>query len=337
MDLKKMVETSILTAAFIVITIIATSIGIGFFGYYDFVVPIFFSYIYIKNGLKYSFMSFLVSFVLLIMLLGNPVLNILLIQGSLVGIVCGIIICKSYNVEEDILYISILCVLSLFIFDFVIRFFTNVSLVSNLGELTKELNSMADYLTRMMISNNIGNGVVDIERIKNLYTQDKVRIAFYLGNMFMSFASAFIIYFYTLFLSKRTKCDLGDKKYKHNLFKILILDRKSTFLNQKVFYILIAYSIIVETLKYTGINIGNEYIRASVFTIQYLSILFIFRDSILILEAKFRKKGKNTKFFRVIIIILLLFLPKIIIWLVIIFGVLGDIKGDYRKWSSYDN
>ncbi len=196
---------------------------------------------------------------------------------------------------------------------------------------------MADYLARIMISNNIGSGVVDIERIKNLYTQDKVRTAFYLGNMLMSFASAFIIYFYTLFLSKRTKCDLGDKKYKHNLFKILILDRKSTFLNQKVFYIMIAYSIIVEALKYTGINIGNEYIRASVFTVQYLSILFIFRDSILILEAKFRKKGKNTKFLRVLIIILLLFLPKIIIWLVIIFGVLGDIKGDYRKWSSYDN
>ena len=70
-SVKRLTEAAILSAAFIIITMVALSTGLGYGLYLDFGVPIIFALIYFRCDLKYTFMCGISSVLLILFVLGN--------------------------------------------------------------------------------------------------------------------------------------------------------------------------------------------------------------------------------------------------------------------------
>ena len=102
-SVKKLTEAAILSSAFIIITMIALSTGIGYGIYLDFGVPIIFALIYFRCEFKYTLMCGISSVILILFVLGNFAAALLVSQSFLMGLLCGYLISKSSEVFEKML------------------------------------------------------------------------------------------------------------------------------------------------------------------------------------------------------------------------------------------
>ena len=93
-SVKKLTEAAILSSAFIIITMIALSTGIGYGLYLDFGVPIIFALIYFRCDFKYTFMCGISSVILILFVMGNFAAALLVSQSFLIGLICGYLISK---------------------------------------------------------------------------------------------------------------------------------------------------------------------------------------------------------------------------------------------------
>lgn len=107
-SVKKLTEAAILSSAFIIITMIALSTGIGYGLYLDFGVPIIFALIYFRCDFKYTFMCGISSVILILFVMGNFAAALLVSQSFLIGLICGYLISKSSQLFDDLFIGSIM-------------------------------------------------------------------------------------------------------------------------------------------------------------------------------------------------------------------------------------
>ena len=117
-SVKRLTEAAILSAAFIIITMVALSTGLGYGLYLDFGVPIIFALIYFRCEFKYTLMCGISSVILILLVLGNFAAAILVSQSFLLGLLCGYLIAKKFLVlksTENFNYYQLIILLDFFL------------------------------------------------------------------------------------------------------------------------------------------------------------------------------------------------------------------------------
>ncbi|MEG0250354.1 MAG: hypothetical protein RR561_05780 [Peptostreptococcus sp.] len=336
--IKPMVEASILTSIFVVLTLACTAIGLGFFGYYDFLVPVFFAIIYIRCGWKYSSLSVIISILITFFILGNPITPIMLIQGSIIGLFTGYILLNMDELGNEIIVVSILSLLMLFVFDYIMRTFTNVSLVSNFDEFSKEMYLFIDKVSKMLNSGESGKSSIQIlDNYRQMLASDTIKQSFFFSFSLISFGSGVIIYFLTMIASKKIKLDFYGKKYKLKLIGSLKRNVRFIYSSRKLFIIMIVYILFAELLKVFKVSSGIEYVDGFIFSLEYLFAIFTFKDSMVIIENKMIAESasvKQAKRYRILIIILFFINIKIMYIAAVVSYLVNDWNGKYRALFS---
>ena len=100
MDVKKFTEASMLSSAFVVLSVLCIGLGFGYLGYIDFVVPAFFGIILLKCNLKYTIMSCVSSLILIIFVIGDLPSGIMMSQNMILGMVIAYFIKKDESIFD---------------------------------------------------------------------------------------------------------------------------------------------------------------------------------------------------------------------------------------------
>lgn len=332
---KLMIDASILTSIFIVLTLISNGLGLGFLGYYDFLVPVFFAIMFVKTNWKYSALSVVVSAVVLLFVLGNPISPIMVIQGAFLGIAVGVALTKFDCIGDEIVFTSVVSLFILFIFDFILRAFTNVSIVSNFGEFSKEMAQVIN--TAIEIAGEKGTNkeaISFLESYKSMIGSDFIKQVFYFNFGLMSFGNGFIVYFLSLILIKKLKLTIKEHSYKLNLVSSLKKNIRLIFSGRKSFMAMIIYILLAEILKAIKFETGLSYLDGIIYSLEYIFMIFTFKDAVVIVENKMIAESgslKTVRLYRVFMIIALLVNAKLMYAAAIINYIINDKDGKYRN------
>lgn len=334
-NIKAMIEASILTSIFIVITLISNLLGIGFLGYYDFLVPVFFAVIYIKTGWKYSSLSVIASSIVLLFILGNPISSIMVIQGAILGISTGFILSRFDCIGDEIIFVSIISLFTLFIFDFILRTFTNISIVSNFSEFSKDMSQIIDKSISMINSNGGNDKAISIlENYRAMIGSNMIKQTFYFVFGLTSVGSGIIVYFLTLISVKKLKISIPGHSYKLNMIGSMKKNIRFVLSSRKMFIIMIVYVLFAEILKFIKFKTGIEYIDGIIFSLEYIFTIFTFKDSIVITENKMISESgsiRSVRWYRVFMVVALLFNVKLMYIVAVVNYMINDKDGKYRS------
>lgn len=91
---RKLTEAAMLSALFVVVSIVAISTGIMYSIYLDMIVPIFISILYLRIGFKYTALSSITSLLIVALTIGDVPSAIWMSQGIILGLICGFFISK---------------------------------------------------------------------------------------------------------------------------------------------------------------------------------------------------------------------------------------------------
>ena len=116
LNINKFTQASMLSAAFVALSIFCIGIGLGYFGYIDFIVPAFVGIILLKCDLKYTVLSCISSLILIIFVIGNLPAGIMMSQSMILGIVITHFMKKDESIFDDLFFASIAsCVIMIFV------------------------------------------------------------------------------------------------------------------------------------------------------------------------------------------------------------------------------
>lgn len=301
---KKMTEAGLLSALFIVITLVFVGSGIGYTLYLDFIVPIFFCIILLKCDFKYSVLSAIVSLIIIGLVLGNIGTTIWASQSVIVGIMCGLLLIKNTTIMDDLVYGSILGVM--------IMVFVDVYASKLIGY---------SFMTEFQ-------GYAKLFPYKNY-----ADIIYYLFIALFPFGMVFSIYYLSLILGK--KLNILSVNSKRKLKVIINFKSLSRFIccSKSVFYGCCTYLIFIQALKLLNIKIDGIYFKTILISINYLCFYFVIKDGYIIFQNYLISKYQNMFYVRVssiVLIVLLVLVFKIAILLIILSNIILDIKLDIR-------
>ncbi len=142
---KKLTEASLLTAIFVVVTIISVGSGIGYGIYLDYIVPLFYFIIYLKCGSKYTVLSAVSGLTIVFVVLGNPGTAIWASQGIILGILCGILSEKKTSLMDDLLLGTLIGSIIMIFIDIYASKLIGYSFIQDFKET---IAYMAKYMTK---------------------------------------------------------------------------------------------------------------------------------------------------------------------------------------------
>ncbi len=335
-SVKKLTEAGILSSAFVVLTMIALTTGLGYGIYLDFGVPIIFVLIYFRCDLKYTLLSGITSTIIIIFVLGNFATGILISQSFLLGILCGYLLSRPSGIFDDLFLGAILGLIFMVLIDIYARNLIGYSFM-------KEFQGYIDYI--MSKPKELTFILPYIENIN-------FAILYYLLIAIFPFGMFFSIYFISLLCGKRLK--LLSKVEKQKYFMMRSLKTYGNFMNiknksfylailyiiiinmnikNKSFYLAILYIIIINIFNFTNIEFNSVYLNTISICIEYISYYFVIRDVYLIIgnyiNAKFRKRNVSL-FYLIITIFLLVNIFKITVLIYTIVSIILDKKFNLR-------
>ncbi|MBW6409608.1 DUF2232 domain-containing protein [Clostridium weizhouense] len=258
MEIKKMTEAAMFSAVFVIISLLAIETGFSYVGYLDIGVPVIITLIYLRCGLKYTFLSGLTSLLLVIITLGDMASAVCMSQGIILGLSCGILILRNQSIFDDLFYGSIFSCFIMIIID--INFSTLIGY-----SFIKECQNYLIYVTFL---SDYGK--------KNLY---------YFLIASLPIGTMFITYFLSIMIANKFKLlnDFSIKKYiiitKFKKYGSYISCSKKT-INIGIVYIMLIS--IIET-KYKNIDLFI-YLDILINSIKYVVLYFIIQDSYTILN-----------------------------------------------------
>ena len=317
-SVKKLTEAGILSSAFVVLTMIALTTGLGYGIYLDFGVPIIFVLIYFRCDLKYTLLSGITSTIIIIFVLGNFATGILISQSFLLGILCGYLLSRPSGIFDDLFLGAILGLIFMVLIDIYARNLIGYSFM-------KEFQGYIDYI--MSKPKELTFILPYIENIN-------FDILYYLLIAIFPFGMFFSIYFISLLCGKRLK--LLSKVEKQKYFMMRSLKTYGNFMNikNKSFYLAILYIIIINIFNFTNIEFNSVYLNTISICIEYISYYFVIRDVYLIIgnyiNAKFRKRNVSL-FYLIITIFLLVNIFKITVLIYTIVSIILDKKFNLRS------
>ncbi len=323
-SVKKLTEAAILSAAFIIITMVALSTGLGYGLYLDFGVPIIFALIYFRCEFKYTLMCGISSVILILFVLGNFAAAILVSQSFLLGLLCGYLIAKSSKIFDDLYLGSIIGVVFMILVDIYARNITGYSFM-------KEFQGYIDY-----IKNN--PTMLEFMNSNFLFSRINLQTIYYLLIAIFPFGMVFSIYFISVICGKRLRIlnENGKRKY----FMVRSMRSYGSFMciRKKTFYIGLAYIILVNIFNIMNTRFTHIYLNTIIICIEYLSYYFIFRDTYVLIgnyiNIRFKKKGLSLLYF-IITLILLCTVFKIVLLVYVVISIYMDKRFNLREKQDY--
>ena len=317
-SVKKLTEAAILSSAFIIITMIALSTGIGYGLYLDFGVPIIFALIYFRCEFKYTLMCGISSVILILFVLGNFAAALLVSQSFLLGLLCGYLISKSSEVFDDLFMGAVIGVLFMVLIDIYARNIIGYSFM-------QEFQGYIDYIRREPAFSSIIQNV-DLD------------LLYYLLIAIFPFGMVFSIYFISMICAKRLRILNENGKRKYFMMRSLKTYGNFMSIRKKHFYIAVVYIILVNILEMSHIKLNNVYLKTIITCTQYLSYYFVFRDTHILIgnyiNFRFKKRSINLLYFA-ITLILLCNIFKITILTYVIISIFMDKKFNLREKQDY--
>jgi len=246
-----MTEAAMLSALFVVISLIAMSTGIAYSIYLDIIVPVFVAVIYLKCGFRYSVLSTIVSLIIIGFIIGNIGSAIWISQSILVGFACAILILKDTNIADDIFYSSIFACFIMVIIDI---YFSGLLGFSFMKEFEQYINMIP----------------ID-EQFRE--------IMFYIFVAALPVGTIITTYIGTLFIGKKLRV-----LNKHAEYKYSILTKGKNYwsficCSQKTINIGIMFLIFIEILGRFNYKLDHTYIKAITVSIEYIVLYSVIKDS----------------------------------------------------------
>lgn len=253
METNKITLAALLSALFVVLSLTFMGTGIAYTLYLDMMVPILIALIYLVCGRKYTLLSCITSIFIIILVLGDFISGIWMIQSMLMGLFCGKYIIKDSNMNDDLVKCALFACVIMIIIDIYFSGFLGYSFLKDFKETIDKI----DF---------------------NGFNKD---IAFYIMVAALPVGTIILTYYATLLLGKKFKVlnEVAMRKY-----NVLINSKKYSpyyCCSKNVIYCCISYVSIIFILEFFNINIINAYFKALVTAINYVLLFVLIKDNIL--------------------------------------------------------
>jgi len=303
---KDMVEAAMLSALFVVLSVIAIGTGIGYSLYLDILVPLIISLIYLKCGFKYTALSAITSLTIIILGMGNIGAGIWMSQSMILGLMCSMFIEKDGQIIDDMVYCSIFaCILMIFI-DI---YFSKLIGYSFIKEFEGYANSGS-------------------------FKYIKPQVILYVLIACVPAGTVVVTYLGTLVLGNKLKL---LNEYRNKKFKLIKNYRKVGYYmccSKNIIIMAIAYLASLEVLNLLNYDIKIAYIRVIAISIKYTLLYVVLKDANSFIGKYVYMKTKSKTFFRIVnlsTLILLITKFKITSWIMISGDILINLSLNMRN------
>lgn len=254
-----------LSALFVVSSVMAIYTGIAYTMYLDMVVPLFVCLIYMRLGLKYTLLSSITSLLIVTLLIGDLASAIWMSQGIIMGLICGYFIRKKGTILDDFFYSSILGCFVMVLIDIYFSKLTGYSFM-------KEFDSYRAFFP---------------------LNEEYMSIIFSIFVATIPISTILIVYIGSLFIGKKLR--VLDRCTNEKYMIIYDFRKYGSYIccSKRTYFIGVAYLIIYEVIKGIGFEFNFVYFKTVVMSIRVLIIYFILKDSFSFVIRGLSMKAKS--------------------------------------------
>ena len=251
MNTKKLTESAMLSALFVVSSMIAIYTGIAYTLYLDMVVPLFVCLIYMRLDLRHTLLSSITSLLIVTFAIGDVASAIWMSQGILMGLICGYFITKKETIFDDLFYSAILGTFIMVLIDIYFSKLTGYSFM-------KEFDSYRDLFP-------LGS--------------EYMAMAFNIFVAMMPMSTILIVYVGALLIGKKLMILNENCTEKYMIIKNFKRFGSYICCSKKTYYFGIIYLILTELINLTGFEFKFVYFKTVIMAIRVIVIYFVLKDS----------------------------------------------------------
>ena len=251
MNTKKLTESAMLSALFVVSSMIAIYTGIAYTLYLDMVVPLFVCLIYMRLDLRHTLLSSITSLLIVTFAIGDVASAIWMSQGILMGLICGYFIRKKETIFDDLFYSAILGTFIMVLIDIYFSKLTGYSFM-------KEFDSYRDLFP-------LGS--------------EYMAMAFNIFVAMMPMSTILIVYVGALLIGKKLMILNENCTEKYMIIKNFKRYGSYICCSKKTYYFGIIYLILTELINLTGFEVKFVYFKTVIMAIRVIVIYFVLKDS----------------------------------------------------------
>ena len=240
-----------LSALFVVSSMIAIYTGIAYTLYLDMVVPLFVCLIYMRLDLRHTLLSSITSLLIVTFAIGDVASAIWMSQGILMGLICGYFIRKKETIFDDLFYSAILGTFIMVLIDIYFSKLTGYSFM-------KEFDSYRDLFP-------LGS--------------EYMAMAFNIFVALMPMSTILIVYVGALLIGKKLMILNENCTEKYMIIKNFKRFGSYICCSKKTYYFGIIYLILTELINLTGFEFKFVYFKTVIMAIRVIVIYFVLKDS----------------------------------------------------------
>ena len=240
-----------LSALFVVSSMIAIYTGIAYTLYLDMVVPLFVCLIYMRLDLRHTLLSSITSLLIVTFAIGDVASAIWMSQGILMGLICGYFIRKKETIFDDLFYSAILGTFIMVLIDIYFSKLTGYSFM-------KEFDSYRDLFP-------LGS--------------EYMTMAFNIFVAMMPMSTILIVYVGALLIGKKLMILNENCTEKYMIIKNFKRFGSYICCSKKTYYFGIIYLILTELINLTGFEFKFVYFKTVIMAIRVIVIYFVLKDS----------------------------------------------------------
>mgnify|MGYP000161047839 FL=1 len=240
-----------LSALFVVSSMIAIYTGIAYTLYLDMVVPLFVCLIYMRLDLRHTLLSSITSLLIVTFAIGDVASAIWMSQGILMGLICGYFITKKETIFDDLFYSAILGTFIMVLIDIYFSKLTGYSFM-------KEFDSYRDLFP-------LGS--------------EYMAMAFNIFVAMMPMSTILIVYVGALLIGKKLMILNENCTEKYMIIKNFKRYGSYICCSKKTYYFGIIYLILTELINLTGFEFKFVYFKTVIMAIRVIVIYFVLKDS----------------------------------------------------------
>ena len=240
-----------LSALFVVSSMIAIYTGIAYTLYLDMVVPLFVCLIYMRLDLRHTLLSSIASLLIVTFAIGDVASAIWMSQGILMGLICGYFIRKKETIFDDLFYSAILGTFIMVLIDIYFSKLTGYSFM-------KEFDSYRDLFP-------LGS--------------EYMAKAFNIFVAMMPMSTILIVYVGALLIGKKLMILNENCTEKYMIIKNFKRYGSYICCSKKTYYFGIIYLILTELINLTGFEFKFVYFKTVIMAIRVIVIYFVLKDS----------------------------------------------------------
>lgn len=240
-----------LSALFVVSSMIAIYTGIAYTLYLDMVVPLFVCLIYMRLDLRHTLLSSITSLLIVTFAISDVASAIWMSQGILMGLICGYFIRKKETIFDDLFYSAILGTFIMVLIDIYFSKLTGYSFM-------KEFDSYRDLFP-------LGS--------------EYMTMAFNIFVAMMPMSTILIVYVGALLIGKKLMILNENCTEKYMIIKNFKRYGSYICCSKKTYYFGIIYLILTELINLTGFEFKFVYFKTVIMAIRVIVIYFVLKDS----------------------------------------------------------